>query len=561
MESGGQSGIKKYIKEQLYKSDFTYNHLEDIIIAYAKKDGYNQNIYKSLDSYVIGMRNDYMAFVRNERQILFYYGFFHSKSSGSNDREFSSLTPIGELALNSNFYELLAIWEHQKLKMVSQPVNIEINGLRRSKISNIDNFSINLNPYITILKSLKNTLGFSKEAYQYIISRLSVYPTDGICIDNSFIEKIKTKVISFKRNADNATEDFNKELLKYILGIRSDLYKDHNTNPLGLCKWDKNGVSITNSNKLDRLIQIYSILCDYKLEKNKELFMNCTKEIKTQYSMNAQNNNYKLDPKIKIEWDMYNIHPDLLILLSIIILITEILNSTKLTKNNLNKYLVDLKDLFPNILKILDLYNNTALNKELKKIITVFEEKTYDVYLKTNAENDITSINAYFNSSLTDLKEKIEEISLKRSKYVNGTRMRNMTLISLIKSYNLQIFHSNGNSLRCECCGKPTFITYKNEPYFEYHHMIPFGEYDGPDHKLNILALCPMCHRKLHFLKQEDKKNLYNAISINSYNHLSVENRLIELYKENNLKSYQLEFLLADNAIDEDAYNRILNIA
>lgn len=70
-----------------------------------------------------------------------------------------------------------------------------------------------------------------------------------------------------------------------------------------------------------------------------------------------------------------------------------------------------------------------------------------------------------------------------------------------------------------------------------------------------------MCHRKIHFLKQEDKKILYNNISENNYSNLSIEDRLKVLFDEHKLKSYQLEFLLADNAIDEDVYNRILNTA
>ena len=189
MESGGQSGVNRWVKEHLYADDFSYCNIEDIIIEWAEDNKDNPDVSnKWLKRYkrgerevaVAGMRNDYMAFVRNERQILFYYGFFHSKSSGSNDREFSSLTPIGEFALHSNYYELIAIWEHQKIKMLSQPVNIDIRGLENSNISSVNNFAVNINPYLTILKSLNDSQGFSKEAYQYVISRLSIYPNDGV---------------------------------------------------------------------------------------------------------------------------------------------------------------------------------------------------------------------------------------------------------------------------------------------------------------------------------------------------------------------------------------------
>lgn len=252
MESGGQSGVKAHIKNKLYEENFVFSDLENIISQYIKNNGYNNLHYKSKEDYITGIRNDYMAFVRNERQILFYYGFFHSKSNGSNDQEFSSLTPIGELALHSNYYELIVIWEHQKIKMVSQPVTIEIQGLKDCIIDNAEHFDINLNPYLTILKSLNATNGFTKETYQYLISRLPEYPTDGIDISTSFMELIKAKVNSFKRQGDKATEDFNKEILKYILGIRSDLHKDDRCNPLGLCEWNRNGLTVTNKNKLKK---------------------------------------------------------------------------------------------------------------------------------------------------------------------------------------------------------------------------------------------------------------------------------------------------------------------
>lgn len=562
MESGGQSGVKAYIKQNLYDDDFVYSKIEDIISEYADAYGYNTRVYKTLDAYVTGMRNDYMAFVRNERQILFYYGFFHSKSSGSNDREFSSLTPIGELALHSNYYELIAIWEHQKIKMVSQPVNVDIRGLDRSRISNSALFSVNINPYLTILRSLRSTLGFTKETYQYIISRLPEYPSDGI-LDTSatFIQRIKTKVEGFRRKADVETEDFNKELLKYILGIRSDLSVDKEANPLGLCEWSTSGVTISDRNKLDRLIEVYSVLCDYKTQKYSEVLQNGAIELKRQYINNANGTPYTLNPRIKIGWDMYNIHTDILILLATTVLLLEAKDGTTLSRNSISDFVDGIRELCPNILNILGLSSKAALKKELRNLITVFTEKTFDTYLEENNEDYGASVSTYLNESLSDLEQKIKDNSSLAPVYVDGVRKRNMVLIGLIKSYNLQKYSARGEILKCECCGNPTFITYRNESYVEYHHLIPFSEYDGPDHNLNILALCPMCHRKLHFLKQEDKQPLYNNIADNSYSHLSIENRLVELHNEHKLKSYQLEFLLADNAIDEDAYNRILQIA
>ena len=83
MESGGQSGVKAHIKSHLYRPDFSFDQIDTIIINYFRAN--------PKDYSLTGIKNDYMAFLRNERQILFYYGFFHSKSNGSQDVEFRAL--------------------------------------------------------------------------------------------------------------------------------------------------------------------------------------------------------------------------------------------------------------------------------------------------------------------------------------------------------------------------------------------------------------------------------------------------------------------------------------
>ena len=58
MESGGQSGVKAYIKDSLYKDDFVYSDIDNIIRHYADNNGYNTTVYKTPDAYVSGIRND-----------------------------------------------------------------------------------------------------------------------------------------------------------------------------------------------------------------------------------------------------------------------------------------------------------------------------------------------------------------------------------------------------------------------------------------------------------------------------------------------------------------------
>jgi predicted HNH restriction endonuclease len=53
---------------------------------------------------------------------------------------------------------------------------------------------------------------------------------------------------------------------------------------------------------------------------------------------------------------------------------------------------------------------------------------------------------------------------------------------------------------KCEMpgCGRSLFIRDDGAPYLEVHHVKPLGE-EGDDTTRNAAALCPHCHRELHF--------------------------------------------------------------
>lgn len=51
----------------------------------------------------------------------------------------------------------------------------------------------------------------------------------------------------------------------------------------------------------------------------------------------------------------------------------------------------------------------------------------------------------------------------------------------------------------CECCDKPApFITAENEPFLEVHHLRRLAD-RGSDTISNSVALCPNCHREMHY--------------------------------------------------------------
>jgi len=64
----------------------------------------------------------------------------------------------------------------------------------------------------------------------------------------------------------------------------------------------------------------------------------------------------------------------------------------------------------------------------------------------------------------------------------------------LVKAWVL----NNANGI-CEACSQPApFQRADGLPYLEVHHLIPLSE-GGEDTTRNALAVCPNCHRRLHY--------------------------------------------------------------
>lgn len=550
METGGQAGVKAAIREKLYTEEFCFSDVEDIIRDY----------YGDAEFNMVQVINDYMASLRNERQILYYYGFFHSKSNGATDEEFSSLTPIGELALKSNAYEFIAIWEHQKFKMLSQPVSVQLeSGYLLGKDYNYNAFAVNRHPYLTILSWLDKRGSFSMEEYQYIISRLHspIDDIDDIRALSGVYDEAYNRVLSFHRRSETATEDFRKELLKYILGIRSDMPLDKQTNPLSLCTFGRSGIVADDRDMLKVVTHLYKYLSEYKDLKYGSLFDKCEAEMRRQYKLYEEGQEYSVDGKVKIEWDLYNMHIDIPTILTTAMIVAIYTKSLGVTDEYQSRIADEMYRLMPNIMKHCGFTTKSSRLKEVARLFNAFKNRDFSAYLSTEEENYAVRSERFLQTSSADLFAKLKEASNEVSLYREGKRERNIALITTLRAYNNKVFTRDG-VLHCECCGNTTFITAGNETYMEYHHLIPFSSYEGPDHYLNLYALCPLCHRKMHYLPVADKRELYENLSENNYLHMSFEERLIDLKHERRLRSYHLEFLLADNAISTEQYNNII---
>lgn len=556
MGLGGQQGVKAYIKDKIYNTDFIVSDLPKIIDEYREQD-------PKLNDNNTRIINDYHASLRNERKILFYFGFVHSRTNGSGDeREFASLTPIGEIAIQSKSKEFAIIWEQQKIKMISQPVTVELPSIAGCKFCSHDKFKINYSPYLNILKCIKENNGMDKNFYNLILSRTNNDNVNYVISNYSelknHLDEVKTVVKNFGITSDLDSEDFDKEIKKYLLGVRSDLSKDNGKNCYGCIEQKNSSWKITNSDKLDKIINIYSEIEDYKIKRYKTIFTNSENELKTKYINTANKTEYSQNQRIKMEWDLYNIKQDRIISLSM--MVNDYLLSKNLSLDNIdyNKFHEHVKKHFNNILKSINLSKKNDIKNALKEIVYRINEHTLSkIEYKYENEIDTLYVNRYSSLSVEDLLKQIREVSDKNTR-ITLERKRDGRIIGLLNSLYLAKYSDEDHYIKCECCGTKTFIKQNDEPYLEYHHLIPFSIVDGPDHYENIFGICPMCHRKIHHIKDIYKESLYNGLNENNHLNKKISERFKDLYNQQILKSYQLEYALSEQMINEEEYNSIL---
>ena len=97
----------------------------------------------------------------------------------------------------------------------------------------------------------------------------------------------------------------------------------------------------------------------------------------------------------------------------------------------------------------------------------------------------------------------------------------------VVKAYTLK--RANG---KCDLCEQDApFITKSGEPYLESHH-VKHLEDNGLDSISNTVALCPNCHKKVHFGKKEssDYKKMINVIIKYIINDINLSDQEKEFY-------------------------------
>lgn len=121
----------------------------------------------------------------------------------------------------------------------------------------------------------------------------------------------------------------------------------------------------------------------------------------------------------------------------------------------------------------------------------------------------------YDESFLTEIQKEAEEINSSLSLKEVAEKIRNkglrkieitVTTKSFYRDPDVGIYAKKRANGICECCElKAPFIKQDGTPYLETHHLIPLAE-GGEDSIQNVCAVCPNCHRRLHY--GEDKAAL-----------------------------------------------------
>ncbi len=97
---------------------------------------------------------------------------------------------------------------------------------------------------------------------------------------------------------------------------------------------------------------------------------------------------------------------------------------------------------------------------------------------------------------------------VRAEEYISETKQRKRS--AEVKAWVLEVAKGV-----CESCsiGAP-FLKMGGDPYLEVHHVIQLAD-DGPDKTSNAVALCPNCHRALHFADNKEQliEDLYRRVS------------------------------------------------
>lgn len=136
------------------------------------------------------------------------------------------------------------------------------------------------------------------------------------------------------------------------------------------------------------------------------------------------------------------------------------------------------------------------------KAVPVIEDEVFEALKK----QIIQVTNMYNKNEEVSNIQYIEQISESISAYnlESSTNRCDRIVSQYDRNQRISLAVKNRANGLCECCHREApFIKDNGEPYLEEHHLIPLFE-GGEDSINNVCAVCPNCHRELHYGKNRD---------------------------------------------------------
>ncbi|EEF80068.1 HNH endonuclease [Methylophaga thiooxydans] len=101
-----------------------------------------------------------------------------------------------------------------------------------------------------------------------------------------------------------------------------------------------------------------------------------------------------------------------------------------------------------------------------------------------------------------DLRKKslleLREAALEKPSHTKNASERRQSAYYRSKALRLYVRKRAGG--KCEACAVPAPFESRKGPYIECHHLHRVAD-GGPDHPMNVIGLCPNCHRRAHYAK------------------------------------------------------------
>lgn len=111
----------------------------------------------------------------------------------------------------------------------------------------------------------------------------------------------------------------------------------------------------------------------------------------------------------------------------------------------------------------------------------------------TTVTTDLTAARALAMAAATGQKVAGAPTKGSRNLYARSKTVRDYVLL-----------RANG---QCELCSSPApFLKTDGTPYLEPHHTTRVSD-GGPDHPMHVAAICPSCHREIHFGQNGELRN------------------------------------------------------